>query len=182
MSPTSTSVSTYTRTQTATYLTDVVMGAIADILADLKIDVTLLYRDWKQDEAAIAAWIEEESLQQVVLECQQPNGTVAPIIEFPVAYTTTGKGDATFTADRAALARYRAKLERVPAGTTYGLICTFQTTAHSSTRLGSGYSSIDRGLEVSEVWDSGVCAARGGVYEVPPLTLLRDDREYRWDT
>jgi len=128
MSSTSTSVSTYTRTQTATYLTDVVMGTIADILADLKIDVTVLYRDWKQDEAAIAAWIEEESLQQVVLECHQPNGTVAPIIELPVAYTATGKGDATFTADRAALARYWAKLERVPSGTTYGLICTFRTT------------------------------------------------------
>lgn len=126
MSPTSTSVSTYTRTQTATYLTDVVMGAIADILSDLKIDVTVLYRDWKQDEAAIAAWIEEGSLQQVVLECHQPNGTVAPIIEFPVAYTETGKGDTTFTADRAALARYRAKLERVPSGTNYGLICTFR--------------------------------------------------------
>jgi hypothetical protein len=102
------------------------MGTIADILADLKIDVTVLYRDWKQDEAAIAAWIEEESLQQVVLECHQPNGTVSPIIEFPVAYTTSGKADATFTADRAALARYRAKLERVPAGTMYGLICTFR--------------------------------------------------------
>lgn len=128
MSPTSTSVSTYTRTHTATYLTEVVLGAIADILADLKIDVTVLYRDWKQDEAAIAAWITEESLQQVVLECRQPNGKVAPIIEFPVAYKTTGEGESTFTADRAALARYRAKLERVPAGTTYGIICTFRKT------------------------------------------------------
>ena len=126
MSPTSTSVSTYTRTQTATYLTDVVMGAIADILSDLKIDVTVLYRDWKQDEAAIAAWIEEESLQQVVLECHQPNGTVAPIIEFPVAYTETGKGDATFTADRAALARYRAKLDGFP------LVRPTGSSAHSA--------------------------------------------------
>lgn len=145
MSPTSTSVSTYSRTQTATYLTDVVMGTIADILADLKIDVTVLYRDWNQDEAAIAAWIEEESLQQVVLECHQPNGKVAPIIEFPVAYTAAGKGDATFTADRAALARYRAKLERVPPGTTYTLFCTFRKARTPQPGWGPGTrASTDR--------------------------------------
>lgn len=131
MSLTSTSVSTYTKTQTATYLTDVVLGTIANILADLKIDITILYRDWKQDEAAIAAWIEEESLQQVVLECHQPSGTISPIIEFPVAYTLSGKGDATFTADRASLNRYLAKLQQVPPGTTFGLICTFRK-AHSA--------------------------------------------------
>jgi len=130
VSPTSTYTSTHTRTKTAVYLTDVVLGTIADILADLNIDITSLYRDWKQDEAAIATWIEEESLQQVVLECHQPNGAIAPIIEFPVAYRSSGEGDSTFTADRAALARYRAKLTRVPAGTTYGVICTFRA-AHT---------------------------------------------------
>jgi hypothetical protein len=102
------------------------MGTIADILADLGIDLTRLYRDWKQDESAIAAWIEEESLEQVVLECHQPGGTVSPIIEFPVAYQASGVGNATFTADRAALARYRTKLDRVPAGTGFSLICTFR--------------------------------------------------------
>lgn len=131
MSPTSTSVSTYTRTQTATYLTEVVMGSIANILANLKIDLTILYRDWKQDEAAISAWIEEESLEQVVLQCHRPNGAINPIIEFPVAYTASGKGDATFTADRAALARFQVKLDRVPTGTTYTLFCTFRK-AHTT--------------------------------------------------
>src|SRR5438105_4522016 len=121
----STSTFTYTRTKTAVFLTDVVMGTIADILAELRIDVTTLYRDWKQDEAAIAAWIDETSLQQVVLECHQPNGSVAPVIEFPLAYQASGVGDARFIADRAALARYRAKFDRVPAGTRFALICTF---------------------------------------------------------
>lgn len=94
---TSTSTTTYTRTNTAVYLTDVVMGAIADILGQLRIDLTTLYRDWKQDEAAIKAWIEEGSLKEVVLQCHQPNGTVAPIIEFPVSYQASGVGDASFT-------------------------------------------------------------------------------------
>jgi hypothetical protein len=120
-----TSTVTVTQTQTAVYLTDVVMGAIADILADLRIDVTALYRDWAQDEAAITAWIMEGALREVILECHQPNGAVRPILEFPVTYNATGTGDAAFTAHRAALARYRAKLERVPPGTVFALICTF---------------------------------------------------------
>lgn len=122
---TSTYTTTTTRTHTATHLTDVIMGAIADILADLGIDLTTLYRDWTQDENAISAWILEGSLKEVVLECHQPRGTVAPVIEFPIAYRASGTGDAEFTASRARLARFRAKLDRVPAGTTYRLFCTF---------------------------------------------------------
>lgn len=125
MSPTSTSVSTYTRTKTATYLTEVVMGTIADILANLKIDLTVLYRDWKQDESAIKAWIDEGSVTQVVLECRQPNGSVSPVIEFPVAYHASGEGNASFTADRASLARFRAKLQQVPLGTSFSILCSF---------------------------------------------------------
>ena len=147
MSPTSTSVSTYTRTQTATYLTDVVMGTIADILADLKIDVTVLYRDWKQDEAAIKKWVEEESLQQVVLECHQPNGAVAPIIELPVVYKASGEGNATFTADRASLARFRVKVERVPTGTTYAIICTFRAPHTPQPGWGPGTRASTNGLK-----------------------------------
>lgn len=147
MSFTSTSVSTYTKTQTATYLTEVVMGTIASILADLRIDITVLYKDWKQDETAIAAWIEEGSLQQVVLECSQPNGVISPIFEFPVTYTLSGKGDATFTADRAALARYLAKLERVPAGTTFRLICTFRKEHSAQVGWGSTNRASTDGLK-----------------------------------
>jgi hypothetical protein len=122
---TSTSTRTTTRTHTATHLTDVIMGAIADILAGLRLDLTTLYRDWTQDENAIQAWILEGSLKEVVLECHQPRGIVAPVIEFPVAYRPDGSGDAEFTASRARLARFRQKIDRVPTGTSYRLCCTF---------------------------------------------------------
>jgi hypothetical protein len=122
---TSTSTRTVTRTHTATYLADVIMGAIGDILADLSIDLTTLYRDWTQDENAFQAWILEGSLKEVVLECHQPAGIVSPVIEFPVVYRTDGSGNAEFTASRARLARFRAKIDRVPVGTTYRLFCTF---------------------------------------------------------
>ncbi len=116
---------THTRTKTAVYLAEVVMGSIADILNELRIDVTALFRDWAQDESAIKAWIDEGSLEMAILECHQPNGTVAPIVEFPIAYQAGGTGDARFTAARAALARYRAKLDRVPPGTRFAIICSF---------------------------------------------------------
>ena len=52
-----TSVSTYTRVQTATHLADVVLGSIADILATLGVDATRVFADWDTDQKAIAAWI-----------------------------------------------------------------------------------------------------------------------------
>jgi hypothetical protein len=125
-----TSVSTYTRVQTATHLADVVLGSIADILATLGVDATRVFADWDTDQKAIAAWITEGCLSMVILECHQPNGTVSPIFEFPVAYGLTGEGDRKFTADRAALARYLAKLKTVPTGTVHRIFCTF-SGAHS---------------------------------------------------
>ena len=123
---TATATTVHTRTHTATYLAEVILGTIGDLLADLGIGASRLYEDWDQDEAAIKQWIEEESLDTVVLECRQPSGNVAPVVEFPISYTAYGLGDAGFTAQRAKLARYRAKLASVPTGTTFGLVCTFR--------------------------------------------------------
>src|SRR4051794_39484539 len=122
------SVHTYTttRTHTATWLSEIVMGTIADIMSSLGIDLTRFYRDWEQDESAIKAWILEGSLSVVALECHQPSGKVAPIIEFPIRYLSAGEGDAEFTAHRASVARFRTKLEYVPAGTSYQLFCSFK--------------------------------------------------------
>jgi hypothetical protein len=135
-----TSVSTYTRTHTATHLADVILGSIADILGTLGIDATRVFADWDTDQRAISAWIEEGSLASVALECHQPSGAVAPIFEFPVSYAGTGEGDRKFTADRAALARYIAKLQSVPKGTVYRLFCSYNAS-HSDQ---SGWSPASR--------------------------------------
>ena len=126
MSSTSTQTVTFTHTQTATHLADVILGSIADILGTLGIDPTRLFAEWDTDQQAISAWIAEQSLACVALECHQPGGLVDPVMEFPVSYTATGVGDRAFTADRASLARYLAKLRRVPAGTTYRLFCSYR--------------------------------------------------------
>jgi hypothetical protein len=141
-----TATHTHTRTQTAVYLTEVILGTIADMLAALGIDPTRLYADWTQDELAIKRWIEEQSLKEVVLECHQPSGRVAPVIEFPISYSPTGIGDASFSAQRAQLARFRAKLATVPRGTHFQLFCTFRTAHTPMPGWGPGTRASTAGL------------------------------------
>lgn len=141
-----TSTSTYTRTHTATHLADVILGSIADILGTLGIDATRLFADWETDQRAISNWIKESSLRCVALECHQPSGTVSPIMEFPVSYTGTGEGDRQFTAHRASLARYLAKLQRVPWGTKYHLFCSFNGPHSNQPGWGPGYRASTSGM------------------------------------
>ena len=128
---TRTSTHTTTRVHTAVHLTDVIMGSIAGIVADLGLSSSHLADTWDDTEAALRQWISEGSLKSVLTICTQPDGTKSPIIEFPVRYSATGTADARFVADRASLARWRAKLDRVPARTTYQFQVTFRT-AHTS--------------------------------------------------
>lgn len=146
MSFSSTSTTTFTRTHTATHLADVILGSIADILGTLQIDPTRLFADWDNDQRAIAAWILEGSLSSVVLECHQPSGVVDPILEFPVAYRLGGEGDRSFTADRAALARYLAKLKTVPRGTSFSLFCTFRGAHSDQAGWGPGTRASTAGM------------------------------------
>ena len=147
-------VSDYTRTHTATHLGDVILGSIADILGTLGIDPTRLFGDWATDQSAISNWIVEGSLKCVALECYRPNGSVDPVFEFPVSYTVGGEGDRKFTADRAALARYMAKLQQVPQGTTYRLFCSF-----------------DRPRSEQPGWSAGVRASLDGMHSTSFGTL-----------
>jgi len=122
MSAVATQTRTHTRTHTATHLADIILGSLGDLLAYIGIDTSRFQRQFDQNEKAIAAWIEEGSLAEVVLECHRPNGTVRPVFEFPVTY---GASEAGFVDSRAAFARYLAKISSVPSGTTYRLFCTF---------------------------------------------------------
>jgi hypothetical protein len=156
MTSTATHSVTFTRAHTATYLTGVILGTIGDILADLGITSFQFTRDWETNEKAINAWVVERSLEQVILECHQPSGVVAPVIEFPVTYAAAGTGSAEFTAARARLARFRAKLDRVPAGTTCQLVCTF-----------TGPRTPQPG------WGPGTRAGTGGLHGITFGTLGR---------
>jgi hypothetical protein len=104
------------------------MVSITDILVTLGIDSTPHYRQWEQNANAITRWIEEGSLKQVAVECVRPDGTVVPVFEFDVIYTAGGIGDRTFTADNVSFLKYLAKIQSVPAGTTFRLFCSYRWT------------------------------------------------------
>lgn len=131
MTSSSVGVHALTRTHTANHLSDVVMSSIGDILATLGINASRFHRDWAQNFNAISAWIEEGTLKTVSVECHRPDGTVKPVFDFEVSYTNGGVGDRKFTADNASLLKYLAKLETVPAGTTYRLFCSYNSHWHS---------------------------------------------------
>ncbi len=114
---------THTRTQTATYLAEVILGAVADIVATLGLDPSKL--DIQDIERAMTIWLAEQSMEQLVLECYTPaDGVAHEVFEFPVQYSSGG-ANARFTADRATLSAYRAKLRKVPKGCTYRVVVTY---------------------------------------------------------
>jgi len=64
---TTTSTAAITRTHTATYLADAVLGTISEILGHLGIPLSNGPWDFARDAIAIAAWIKEESLSEIIL-------------------------------------------------------------------------------------------------------------------
>lgn len=121
---TSTTTRTTTRIHTATHLINAVVGAIAEILAHLEVSARSLLAEWDtQYEPALRTWIYEGSLATIALECHRPDGTTEPIFEFPIQYTPDGS--ASLSHRHVALARHWLKIGRVPAGTTYRIICSF---------------------------------------------------------
>lgn len=145
---TATSTAAYTRTHTATYLAEAIMGALGEILLGMGIDVTRFNARWEQNEKAITAWIAEASLEMVILECHRPDGTVTPVFEFPVTYEN-GDAEAPFVESRARLARYRAKVATVPAGTIYRLFVTYNGPHSAQAGWGPAKRASTEGLRSS---------------------------------
>ena len=81
MSPTAvaTKEQTNTRTQTATYLAEVILGAVADIVATLGLDPSKL--DIQDIERAIVIWLAEQSMEKLVLECYTPADGLANLLD-----------------------------------------------------------------------------------------------------
>jgi hypothetical protein len=124
----STSTSTYiiTRSHTAIHLTNAIEGAIAEILSHLGLPgaARAIVGEWdRQYEPAVRAWIEEGSLDRVVLECHHPSGRIEPVLEFPIDYSSDGS--ASLSHRHVALARQWVKLSTVPASTTVKVICQY---------------------------------------------------------
>lgn len=152
MSAVATQTRVYTQTHTATHLADVILGSLGDLLAHLGIGTARFQRQFDQNEKAIAAWIEEGSLEEVILECHRPNGSVNPVFEFPLTYAF---GEARFVDSRAAFARYLNKIASVPSGTTYRLFCTFNGPHSDQDGWSSGTRASTEGLRSTSMGGLG---------------------------
>ena len=172
-----TSVSThdiaFTRAHTATYLTEVILGTIGDILAHLGITASPFTRDWDTNEAAINAWIAEGSLDQVVLECHQPSGTVDPVIEFPVKYTAGRHG-------RRGVHRLPRPPRPVPGQARPGsgrhdlpAVLHLQRSAHPAARLGPRHPGWHQRAAQHHVRHARPRPARLGRHALPPPLRTR---------
>jgi hypothetical protein len=140
-----------TRVRTAVHLSDAIMGTFEHILAHLGLTSTYLNQHWKTIEAGLKTWIAEGSLEAVRLECGNPDRPVA-VFEIPITYKITGSGDITFVTSQTRITRSLAKLQSVPAGSSYRVVVSYAGThAHvdgwHETTLGdtSGMSSYSLG-------------------------------------
>lgn len=142
---TSTFTYTVTRTHTATHLCNAILGALAEILSHLGLSANSLAANWDdQYRPAIQTWINEGSLDQVVLECHRLDGRVEPIFEFPIEYTYDGTAELSHR--HTALARLWSKLNRVPAGTQWTIFCQFHGSRTPMEGWVSGFRSSTEDL------------------------------------
>jgi hypothetical protein len=125
MSITTVGVQTETRVRTAVHLTDAIMGTFEHILAHLGLRSTYLNDHWVTIEAGLKTWIIEGSLAEVRLECGDRDRPEA-VFSVPLSYNVSGAGDITFVTSQARMTRALAKLQSVPAGTSYRVVVTYE--------------------------------------------------------
>ncbi len=114
---------TTTRTQTATHLSDAILGSFSSILARLGLSDSYLARHWATIENGLTMWIEEGSLDEARLEIGSPTDPDATF-DVPIEYRYTGEGNIEFVTSQARLARAMAKFTAVPAGAEYRVVVT----------------------------------------------------------
>jgi hypothetical protein len=136
---TSVGTRTATHTQTATHLSDAILGSFSTILARLGLSDFYLARHWATIENGLTTWIEEGSLDAARLEIGSPTDPDA-VFDVPIEYRYTGEGNIEFVTSQARLARAMAKLAAVPAGAEYRVVVT-HCCQHSEV---SGWSETSR--------------------------------------
>lgn len=154
---TSTATYTHTSTHTATYLTEVLLGTLTEAIAMLGLAPTVITDNWSRTEAAILQWIDERSLRQVSVEFTKPSGGKV-VIDFEVAYSTSGADAATFRASKDRILRFVAKYPGLPANTRTRLV-VHHFGYHSSMPGWSATHAIDR---------SGLRRTSGGTLATAP--------------
>ena len=150
---TSTSTYTYTSTHVATYLTDAILGTLAEAIAHARAcNPTVITNDWALTEAGIRqAWLEERSLKRVSVEFSKPSGSTF-VVDFPVEYSSAGIEDASSPRRRHRILPVpEPSTAQMPAGTRPAWSSTTSATTtrcrdgvHSRLSTASSLRAIDR--------------------------------------
>lgn len=145
---------TYTSTHTATYLTETILGTLAEAIAQLGLVPTAVTDDWARNETAVLQWIEERSLKSLSVEFTSTSGALITVVEFPVEYSSSGADAAEFRASKDRIRRFLAKFGTLPSTTQTRLFAQFY----------GNHSSMPG-------WTKGTAADRSGLRSTSAGTL-----------
>lgn len=120
MTSTFTTTRTITFTNTATHLAGVAVSALAETLLTIGVSVEKISTLY-QDEQAIAAWIEEQSLQRLEVTLTPPGGQELAGYSVELDYTAWD-AEQQFRDQLARIRRQAAKEPRVKTGTSFALV------------------------------------------------------------
>lgn len=89
-----------TRTQTATYVAQKIVGAMQLILTELGLGSASFRYDWRGPERAMAFWMDERTLISADVEVYDVStDRMVTLFAFPISYYDSTATDATFRSD-----------------------------------------------------------------------------------
>jgi len=133
-----TSVASYSRTQSVTYVAENILKSLKDIIRLSGMDPTKLVGGWVSNQLAISTWLASEHLEKVVLEIYSPvTGKLVTRWDIDIVYSWS-TGDGNFWVDTDQLRYAIKKTGTAPENVTYRLM--LKTKPGEPTVLGWGSS------------------------------------------
>lgn len=117
-----TSVATYSRTHSVTYVADNILKSLKDIIRMSGMDPTNFVNNTEINIRGLKAWLESEDLEKIYLEISNP-ATGALILRWDIAVNYSwSNGDGTFWTDTDQLRWHIRKAGVAPANAKYELL------------------------------------------------------------
>jgi hypothetical protein len=117
-----TSVASYSRTHSVTYVADNILKSLKDIIRLSGLDPTFLVNDWDAYMRGVKTWLDSEHLDVVKLEIYDPsNDNLVLRWDVEVVYSS-GIGEGTFWADTEQIKFHVRKAGLAPERANYRVI------------------------------------------------------------
>lgn len=117
-----TSVATYSRTQSVTYVTDNILKSLKDLVRLIGMSPDKLIGNWASNHLAVSTWLASEHLERVVLEVFDPaTSKLATRWDIDINYSWSA-GDGNFWVDTEQLRYSIKKTGSAPEKCSYRLL------------------------------------------------------------